>query len=202
MAIDTGSLKVGLVRVSSAMEDRMDELNSIDGKLGDGDLGITMSRGMATIIEEIDNLPDDFGMALFSCSKCFTKVSGSSFGTLVATGLIAMAKECKGKTSVEWSDVSGLVSLAAEAMKNRGKGEYGDKTVLDLLAAVREGTKGVSGQEELATKSVSSARKALEDFKDKPAKLGRARMYGDKSIGMDDPGMLAMTRVIEALAGK
>lgn len=201
MSIDTGSLKAGLGKVAQAMESCKDELNAIDGELGDGDLGVTMGRGMETIMAETDGLPEDLGMAIFACSKCFTKVSGSSYGTLVATGLMAAAKECKGQQSVEWARVSELVGLAAEAMKNRGKAEYGDKTVLDTLAAVRDGTAGASDQTSVAEQAVQAARQALADFKDKPAKTGRARMFGDKSVGLDDPGMLAMTRVIEALAG-
>lgn len=183
------------------MESCKDELNAIDGELGDGDLGVTMTRGMETVMAEADGLPDDVGMALFACSKCFTKVSGSSYGTLVATGLMAAAKECKGKESVDLSETGKLVGLAVEAMKSRGKGECGDKTVLDTLAAVRDGTDGAADARDVAEKAVAAAHKALEEFRDKPAKLGRARMFGDKSVGMDDPGMLAMTRVIEALAG-
>ncbi len=199
--MDTASLKAGLAKVAKAMESCKDELNAIDGELGDGDLGVTMTRGMETVMAEAAGLPDDVGMALFACSKCFTKVSGSSYGTLVATGLMAAAKECKGKESVDLSETCKLVGIAVEAMKSRGKGEYGDKTVLDTLAAVRDGTEGASEAKDVAEKAVAAARQALEDFRDKPAKLGRARMFGDKSVGMDDPGMLAMTRVIEALAG-
>ena len=185
--------------MAQAMDACKDELNAIDGELGDGDLGVTMTRGMASVMEEVDNLPDDFGMALFACSKRFTKVSGSSYGTLLATGLMAAAKECKGRESVDWSEVSNLVGVAVEAMKSRGKGEYGDKTVLDTLAAVRDGTANASDKATVTEQSVKAAHDSLDAFRNKPAKLGRARMFGDKSVGMDDPGMLAMTRIIEVL---
>jgi dihydroxyacetone kinase-like protein len=39
----------------------------------------------------------------------------------------------------------------------------------------------------------------LNTYRDRPSKLGRARMFGDKSIGLDDPGMLALRRVVDAL---
>jgi dihydroxyacetone kinase-like protein len=48
-------------------------------------------------------------------------------------------------------------------------------------------------------RSLSAAREALEAFKGKPNKIGRARMFGDKSIGLYDPGQLALVRIIEGL---
>ena len=45
-----------------------------------------------------------------------------------------------------------------------------------------------------------AADEALRSFRDRPSRLGRARMFGDKSIGLDDPGMLAFRRVLDGLA--
>ncbi len=181
------------------MENCQDEINRLDGELGDGDLGITMARGMATIAAEVDELPEDFGMALFTCGKCFTKVSGSSFGTLLATGLMAAAKSCRGKSAIEWTQISQLLEVALEAMKKRGKGELGEKTVLDLLAGLRDDLAGLSTAKELSGAALASCHKTLDTFRDRQAQQGRARFYGAKSVGKDDPGMLAFTRVVEAL---
>ena len=39
---------------------------------------------------------------------------------------------------------------------------------------------------------------ALDDFRDNRATVGRARIFGEKSIGLDDPGMLAKQAVVKA----
>jgi dihydroxyacetone kinase-like protein len=39
----------------------------------------------------------------------------------------------------------------------------------------------------------------LDTFRGLPCKLGRARAYGDASIGVDDPGMLALWHLIHGL---
>jgi dihydroxyacetone kinase-like protein len=44
-----------------------------------------------------------------------------------------------------------------------------------------------------------AARAALDAFRDKPNRIGRARMFADKTIGMDDPGMVALLRMVDAL---
>ena len=91
--ITTDSIKSAATKIAQLMEESADELNAADGLLGDGDLGITMVRGFREIIEVRDSLPDDVGMALFQCAKAFTKSSGSSYGTLLATGLMSVAKK-------------------------------------------------------------------------------------------------------------
>ena len=81
------------------------------------------------------------GPAGRSAAKAFTKSSGSSYGTLLATGMMAIAKVKKGQTGIELEEVSGLFDIALEAMQKRGKASLGDKTVLDVLAAVRDASK-------------------------------------------------------------
>ena len=90
--ITTESIQSGINRLNHAMEQTADELNTADGLLGDGDLGVTMIRGFRNISGELESLPEDIGMAFFQCAKAFTKTSGSSYGTLLATGIMAVAK--------------------------------------------------------------------------------------------------------------
>jgi dihydroxyacetone kinase-like protein len=46
---------------------------------------------------------------------------------------------------------------------------------------------------------VRAARETVESFRARPNKLGRARMFGDGSIGLADPGQLAFCLIVEAL---
>ena len=96
--ISTESIQSGIKRLAQAMEQSADELNTADGLLGDGDLGVTMIRGFRQILADLETLPEDIGMAFFQCAKAFTKSSGSSYGTLLATGMMAIAKIKKGQT--------------------------------------------------------------------------------------------------------
>ena len=198
-ALTTEALKSGLRRVAAELEASADDLNAADAKLGDGDLGVTMQRGARGLMEEVDALPADVGMALMKCAQAFTRISGSSYGTLLATGLMSAAKACKGREAVPWSETSALVGGAIEAMIARGKGALGEKTVLDALEEVRKATDGVEDSAALLEAAERGVTKALNDFRDQPAKQGRARMFGDKSIGLDDPGMLALECLIDGL---
>jgi phosphoenolpyruvate---glycerone phosphotransferase subunit DhaL len=193
--LDSARLKAALQRVAEGAAAAAAELNAADGQLGDGDLGITVSKGFAAAAEA--DLPDDLGMAFLECSKVFQRVSSSSYGTLVATGFMAAAKSAKGSETLDVSAIPALVAAARDAMMARGKGELGAKSVLDSLDACAKAIEGADPAE-MGDKAVAAARQTLQDFKGRPCKLGRARMFTEKSAELDDPGQLAFLRIVEA----
>ena len=197
--LTTPALRAGLGRIAAQIEISAEELNTIDGELGDGDLGVTMQRGARGVVEDLANLPDDVGLALMKCAQAFVKVSASSFGTLLATGLMSAAKATKGRTEVPWSETSALIGGAIEAMMRRGKGQLGEKTVLDALEAARQATDGLDDPQAIVAAADAAVAGALDSFRDRLSKQGRARIWGEKSIGRDDPGMVALKRMIESL---
>ena len=202
MTLTVADLRAAITRLTAAMERDFEALNAADGALGDGDLGVTLTRGMRAITELAPGLPDDLGQALLACAQAFTKTSGSSYGTLMATGLMSMAKVLRGQTSFEPAQISALVAGARDAMQARGKAELGGKTVLDSLDAIALATAGLSDTAAIASAAATAARQAQDEMRGRIATIGRARIFGEKTIGMDDPGMLAMTAITAAIAGK
>jgi dihydroxyacetone kinase-like protein len=202
MGLDRSALLGAIERLNVEMQKQFDVLNAADGKLGDGDLGITLTRGMEAIADVAGELPEDLGLAMLQCSQAFTKSSGSSYGTLMALAMMAIAKQIKGQTNIDPIDLNALIATARDQIQTRGKAEIGGKTVLDSLDAVVNHTSGKSDLEDIRTSVVAAVDAALVDFHNKPATMGRARMFGEKSIGLDDPGMLAMKFIVYAIAGK
>jgi dihydroxyacetone kinase-like protein len=197
--ISTESIQSGIKRLAQAMEQSADELNTADGLLGDGDLGVTMIRGFRQILADLETLPEDIGMAFFQCAKAFTKSSGSSYGTLLATGMMAIAKVKKGQTGIELDEVSELFDTALEAMQMRGKASLGDKTVLDVIAAARDAAKSQTDGQTMLNSINQAINDTMKLFQNRQSQIGRARIFGEKSIGLDDPGMLAFKRMFESL---
>lgn len=130
--LTTAALREGIKRIGTKIEACADELNRLDGSLGDGDLGVTMVRGARSLSDELPNLPDDVGMALLKCAQVLTKVSGSTIGTLLATGLLTAAKKTKGPTVVPWQEISSLLAEAVNAMSRRGRSHLAIKPCLTL----------------------------------------------------------------------
>lgn len=195
-------LAAGLARLAAHMESAADELNTLDGQLGDGDLGVTMVRGGREVTALLPDLPDDIGQALMQVAQAFTRTSGSSFGTLTATGLMAAAKATKGRDAVPWSEVPALVLAAFEMMRTRGKADLGDKTVLDTLHAAAVAADGMDDPQTMLAAMRAAVDSTMEAMRGQEARIGRARIFGEKSKGLDDPGMLAFRHMLRGLEGQ
>ena len=172
-----------------------DEFNAADGKIGDGDLGVTILNGLEEIDKNKTNFEDDMGANFMLCSQAFVKKSGSSFGTLIAFSFMNISKVLKGKTECNHEDIIGIFETALKTILERGKTKLGDKTIadsFDLIIKKLKDNKNYSEVFKLATKQ------ALEDFKGKKILIGRARMFEDKTKNLNDPGMFALNKLSEA----
>jgi dihydroxyacetone kinase-like protein len=184
--------------LADGAESAADSLNSADALLGDGDLGVTLSKGWRAAAAQ--KLPEDLGLAFLTLARAFQATASSSFGTLTATGLMSATAACKGKKEIPWEETPGLVAMARDAMMKRGKGELGQKSVLDIIDAIAAATAGLATPTEIFAAARQACERTLVSFRDKPSGLGRSRMFGEKSIGIDDPGMLAVQVMLLALA--
>jgi dihydroxyacetone kinase-like protein len=196
--ITARDIHAALVKVAESMREAASEPNAADGALGDGDLGITVSRGFAEAAAA--DLPDDLGLAFMECAKAMQRVSSSSYGTLLATAAMSAAKATKGRVGIDASEIPALAEDALAAMIKRGKASLGDKTVLDVLDALARAMRAAPPHARYE-QGLAAARETLEAFKGKPNRIGRARMFGEGSIGLYDPGQLALVRIVEALGG-
>ena len=169
-----------------------DDFNTADGKIGDGDLGVTVLHGLEEINNNTNKFTDDLGVNFMVCSQAFVKRSGSSFGTLIAFSFMNISKNLKGKIECNHEDIVGIFETSLKTILERGKTDIGDKTIadsLDLIIKKLKESKNYSIIFKTATKQ------ALEDFKGKKIKIGRARMFEDKTKNLDDPGMFALNRL-------
>jgi len=169
-----------------------DDFNSADGKIGDGDLGVTILHGLEEVNNSISKFSDDMGANFMLCSQAFVKKSGSSFGTLIAFSFMNISKNFKGKTECNHKDIITIFETTLKTILERGKTNLGDKTIADSLDLIIKNLKDNKNYSEVFK---SSTKQALEDFKGKKIKIGRARMFEEKTMDLDDPGMFALQRL-------
>ena len=198
--LTTEVLSRAIHRIALHVASEANELNALDGKLGDGDLGVTMSRGFTHVLDALPSFTDDLGQAFLACSRAFTRESGSSFGTLFASALMSAAKQTKGRSEMPWMEISSLLTGGFNAMAARGKASLGDKTVLDVLHAAAAATSGLDEPAAILQAAVDATDATMTRMRNQPARIGRARIFGERSIGIDDPGMAAFRLMLQALA--
>ena len=82
----------------------------------------------------------------------------------------------------------------------RDRAEVGDKTVLDVIAASSQAAKDQSDGSSVLKAINDAVTSTIDEFRSRKSKIGRARIFSEKSIGLDDPGMLAFRKMLEALS--
>ena len=89
-----------------------DDFNSADGKIGDGDLGVTILHGLEEVNNNLSKFSDDMGSNFMVCSQAFVKRSGSSFGTLIAFSFMNISKNLKGKKECNHMDIVNIFEIS------------------------------------------------------------------------------------------
>ncbi|QQR38505.1 DAK2 domain-containing protein [Devosia rhizoryzae] len=201
MRINQDTLATALERAHAAMPRLTDVLNAADAKLGDGDTGTMLARLIATFAAVDVRATPDLGTAFMALAKAGAASTGSSLGTLVITAMMTAGKASASQSSLGWDRLGPLIAAIRDAAMARGKAELGAKTIIDGLDALAQALAGQDDPAVMAKAAAEAMQAVLDDFRPRPCTMGRARMFADRSIGLDDPGMLALAELVWAIVG-
>ena len=198
--METSYLIKLLKEISDIMAENKDKLIEMDGIVGDGDLGLTMSDGFKAAYDAVsDGAIADAGKLLFAAGKAMANKVPSTMGSLMATGLKQAGKDLKGKETL----VQIFASYEAGVAK-LGGAKVGDKTFLDgLHPAVESLQASLAAGESLADMAGKAADAAEEGFKATTTMLavhGRAATRGEASRSLEDPGAKVASLIMQAFA--
>jgi|TARA_B100000809_G_scaffold266189_1_gene327752 dihydroxyacetone kinase-like protein len=191
-----------LQNIKKTIDNNKDEIEKLDQEIGDGDHIFNIQRGIKESLNLQDELSSHTPDEVFKKigMKIMTTVGGSS-GALFATLLIGMSKKFNGELS-DQQNIAGMFSEGVEAMKNRGKANIGEKTMLDVFIPVSNELQKLSYQDDtkkLAEKIKNIAKKGMLSTKDLIATKGRASFLGERAKGHIDPGARSSQLAIEAI---
>lgn len=199
MQLDVKKTMEWLQLANTKIQEKKDYLTSLDQPIGDGDHGINMARGFKEVeakisgkdYKDISELLKDVAMTLMA------KVGGAS-GPLFGTAFLKLSTSIKGEATLDVKQFANALDAAVAGLKQRGKAEEGEKTMIDMWAPIAK----LFQQEEgiTADKVVDTAKMALEKTKEMKATKGRAAYFKEKSVGHQDPGAASSYYIFEALA--
>ncbi|MEA3101981.1 dihydroxyacetone kinase family protein [Caballeronia mineralivorans] len=172
-------------------------LTEMDQRVGDGDLGISLSRAARSILHEIDTYPTETlpGAVLRTMSATVRRVVGGTSGPLYAVMLLraaAMLEQSGGAAAKDWS---AAFTAAVDGVMELGGAHPGDRTMVDALhpAAVALRTAlAKSGTDEALKAAVDAATSGAAQTASMTPKLGRSSYVGDRALGFSDPGAHAV----------
>ncbi|MDR7315462.1 dihydroxyacetone kinase subunit DhaL [Brevibacillus nitrificans] len=182
-----------LQAVGKRMDENKDFLCQLDGALGDGDIGLTMSNGFRAVNDQLrTSAGGDIGKALMSAALEMGEAVASTMGTLMSSALFRAGKAIQGKTELTTVDVIAFFQAIVQGLKERGRANVGDKTILDSLVPAVDAME-VSHSEgkslgEIMLVASEAADKGAKETIEMQSRHGRAARYLERSIGHQDPG--------------
>lgn len=175
-----------LLLFNDKIQENKQLLSQLDAEIGDADHGNNMARGMEsvkTILEEKQPTVASDILKLVAMTL-LSKVGGAS-GPLYGSAFLAMSQQ------IELGLIPSLEAGLA-AIKNRGKCDVNEKTMVDVWQPVIEHLKTTTLTQD---KIIHFA----ENTKEIVATKGRASYLGQRSLGHIDPGAYSSALLFKSM---
>mgnify|MGYP000008000120 FL=1 len=200
--MDTQAAQRAVHAVRERMDAEKDQLLALDGRFGDGDLGLTMTKAFAAADEEVRPEGKDPGRYLAEVGMAIARAAPSTLATLMGTGFMRGGKAVGGKDELAGTDLAAFFRAFADGLRHRGKCQPGEKTILDVIEPVAD---ALAGREDplatLAASAIEAARAGEEAARGMVARQGRAAFYQEQTRDQVDAGAYAGLCFVEAFCG-
>ncbi|WP_445370896.1 dihydroxyacetone kinase subunit DhaL [Methylomonas sp. HW2-6] len=188
----------------AAIDANADAVTELDQAIGDGDHVFNLQRGLQALQQHADDIATlDWPAAWQKIGMTVMSAVGGASGSLYATLFIGLAKSSQGK-SLDLRGFSEALLLAVEAVKQRGKADVGEKTMLDVLVpaaqALQAEAAANSALPTILARLRQVAAEGAEATRNMVATKGRASFLGERSKGHVDAGAKTAQLMISAIA--
>lgn len=195
--MQVNDVKTLILQAADEIIANKDYLTDLDRSIGDADHGVNMAKGFGFTKEALEADFDDY-KTLFNkvATTLLSKVGGAS-GPLYGSFFMKFAESLKDVDELTREKLNQAFTAGVDGVKQRGKAEVGDKTMVDVLEPVAEALNSGKSFDEV----VKIAEESMKKTKDIKAKKGRASYVGDRSIGHIDPGAASSYILIKETLG-
>jgi len=190
--------------MAAAMEENRRYLTKLDSEIGDGDHGNNMHRGFQAALERLDGAdPSSPADVLKAVSMALVSKVGGAAGPLYGTAFLRASSALSDKDELSAQDAAVALEAALGGIKQRGKAEVGDKTIVDALEPAAEAAReaasgGEAGVAEVFRAAAEAAREGAESTVPLTARRGRASYLGARAQGHQDPGATSTYLLLDA----
>ena len=184
----------------ACITERADEFSQLDAVLGDGDHGTAIVQAMSALVTTADKGTEFKAMLNDMSFNLMLEISGST-STLLGGFFLGMSDHAEG-TELDAAGVKAMFAGGLAGVKKQTKAQLGDKTMMDALIPAVEAMQRVDSDDVKAILE-AGAQAALQGAKatiDMKANFGRARKYGERSIGYADSGASSWSCMFDAFA--
>lgn len=179
---------------------RENEFSQLDAVIGDGDHGTAIVTAFSAAVKSADkgtefkSMLNDMGFAIM------LETSGST-STLLGAFFLGMSDGVSG-TELGVNDVKSLFTSGLANVQKQTQAKPGDKTMMDALVPAVNAIEALQSEDikELLKAGALAAHEGAEKTVDMKANFGRARNYGERSIGHADSGAASWSCMFAAFA--
>ena len=190
--------------IQVVIDNNAPEIEKLDQEIGDGDHIFNVQRGIKLVIE-LEPIIKHLSMskALNQIAMKILSGIGGSSGALFGTLFMTMAKVSNIDDGIDYKKAINMFVDGVEAVKQRGKADVGEKTMMDVLIPVanclKEGVEKDIDLKDLMRKTLETAEKGMLSTKNLLATKGRASFLGERSKGHIDPGARSSQLMIKTV---
>ena len=176
-------------------------LTEIDSHFGDADHGLTMVKIGNAIKDAIEAADGGIQEMLDDVAMAVMVLNGGSAVPLWNTWLDGLQEEAPEGTEVDADQLKAMFANALSELADISGAEVGDKTMMDAVIPASEAIAAYSGDEAgLFEVAATAAEQGAKNSKNFVSKFGRAKSYGEKTIGTPDAGAVSMACFFKGLA--
>ncbi len=180
-------------------------LTSLDAAIGDADHGANLVRGTWAVVAQLDaQPPSSIREALTRAGLTLVSTVGGASGPLFGTLFLQAGTQCGDAPSLDAAGLVDALRSGAAGVRERGRAELGDKTMLDALMPAIDALDAALATGAPLAAAASTAAVAAHAGRDATAHLvarrGRASYLGERSLGAVDPGAASTALLLDALA--
>src|ERR671912_2887749 len=152
--------------MADAMEENRRYLTKLDSEIGDGDHGNNMNRGFQAALDRLEGAdPSTPADVMKAVSMALISKVGGAAGPLYGTAFLRASSALGDKEEISGEDAAEALEAALGGIKQRGKAEVGDKTIVDALEPAVESAKEAASSGGGAGKVFRAADAAKEGAK-------------------------------------
>lgn len=184
--------------------DNKDYLTELDAAIGDADHGINMNRGFQKVVAQLPAVAhQDIGRIFKTVSMTLISSVGGASGPLYGTLFLRASTVVAEKEELTAEDLLTLLKAGLDGVRQRGKANLGEKTMVDTLSPAIDVLERAIATEsrlpEALHKAVAAAEVGMKGTIPLVAKKGRASYLGERSIGHQDPGATSTYLLLKTL---
>lgn len=210
MQFDSTLLPELIRAIDEVIEKNAEEVTALDQAIGDGDHVTNLQRGIKALVAQSEELAKlDWVSAWQKIGMTVMSAVGGASGSLFGTLFVAMSKAGRDR-DLDLRAFAEIFGSGVESVKQRGKADAGEKTMLDVLIPVaaylqQAASNGVALPDVLSNVA-KTAIDGMESTRDMLATKGRASFLEERSRGYVDAGaktsQLMICAVVDVLAGR